>query len=302
VSWTIPQQSSFVQPSVDIIKKAHAQTDNTSTSSQLTGAETLQLWKTATDGGNPGHAVGEAIYLNCISVTMPYATTNMSNNTHADVQLIPGSPIYAGSCPMTIPNDIPEGSYVVRMFAADGTTVLGDSPVITITAGAQLSAWPNPCMLTDYGTCSSIISWNVPNATNAAGVTVKVKGEGATKSLFANAPFGSQKAGWITENGATFELYVDDAPTPIRTLTVTGVQLISQPIALPARSNGGSAYMSTSPTITVTATQLPTATPTFAPTATPIPPTAIPRPTNTPAPAAASGENPAYHYHYDPNN
>jgi hypothetical protein len=246
------------------------------------------------------------MYLNCRSVTDTgsiYADTN-NGNMHTDVQLIPGSPIYSGSCPLTIPDDAPEGSYVVRMFAADGVTVLGDSSVITITAGAQLSAWPNPCMLTDYGTCSSIISWNVPNATNAAGVTVKVKGEGAEKSLFANAPFGSQKAGWITETGATFELYMDDATTPIRSLTVTGVALVP---SITARTSintivptGGTT--STTPTATVTPIP-PTATtiPTVAPTATPIPPTATPRPTNTPAPVYPTTD-PAYHYIYDPNN
>jgi len=103
-------------PSFEVVKKAYAQT-------ALTGGETIQLFKI--ESNNTYTAIGAKRYLNCTAIPTGGVGTN---------PVPPSSPIYTGSCNrIQIPLDAQAGSYVIRMFATDGTTVIGVSNILSVT-------------------------------------------------------------------------------------------------------------------------------------------------------------------------
>lgn len=105
--------SAYNLPSLEFVKKAYAQI-------AITGAETLQLFK-VTD--NASTTIGAKRYLNCQAIG------------DATNPVPPSSPMYTDSCSrILIPADAQPGSYIFRMLATDGTTVIGESNVFTVTA------------------------------------------------------------------------------------------------------------------------------------------------------------------------
>lgn len=112
--------SAYNLPSLEFVKKAYAETT-------ITGAETLQLYRVRGDDAplsdNNPSPVGAKRYLNCQAIG------------DATNPVPPSSPMYTGSCSrILIPADAQPGSYIFRMLATDGTTIIGESNVFTVTA------------------------------------------------------------------------------------------------------------------------------------------------------------------------
>lgn len=107
--FTVTAENGFL-----FIQKVHAQT-------AFTGGETIQLFDANYYQGQPV-AAGKQLYLNC---------SEKADNTPP-----PASPITNGDCLYPISSEITPGSYIFRIYAADGVTMLGESPAITITANA----------------------------------------------------------------------------------------------------------------------------------------------------------------------
>jgi hypothetical protein len=147
-----------------------------------TGAETLQLINL--DGG----IQGPQMYLNCLQAS--------SGNQP------PVAAPATGSCSYPLVATLPKGSYVMRMLAADGVTILGQSATISVESIPYIFASPNPCALTAQGLCSSTITWT-GNGANEVNIRLKEN----PNASFANGAYGSKEAPWITATGYTFELY-----------------------------------------------------------------------------------------------
>lgn len=97
------------------IPKAYAQ-NPTSPSSLLTGSETLQLFRIESTNTYP---TGPKMYLNCQYPDLPGVGANPAP---------PTTPMYTGQCTYTIPKETKPDTYLIRMLAADETTILGESP------------------------------------------------------------------------------------------------------------------------------------------------------------------------------
>lgn len=150
-----------------LIKKAYAQT-------ALTGAETYQLFLSQPEGGDriiTPTPIGNKHYLNCaVSTTTP-----------------PTSPVYTSSCSYTIPPSTIPGSYFFRMFATDGTTVIGESNVLTVTAATDNAALK-----------SGLISyWSMNNDDACLGCIGGGKPNTVIDSLGKNNAQGNE-ATWVT--------------------------------------------------------------------------------------------------------
>ncbi len=106
------------------IKKAYAQTI-------ITGAETMQLFKSGTN-----EPTGRLVYLNCLEKGVNVTP--------------PATPQYTGTCQYPLSPQLASGSYIIRMFATDGTTEIGESIPFTITG----SVTPTPVVTQTPGTFS----------------------------------------------------------------------------------------------------------------------------------------------------
>ncbi|MBP9719591.1 MAG: hypothetical protein KBD46_03900, partial [Candidatus Levybacteria bacterium] len=96
----------------------------TMTQNTFTGAETLQLYALPPASESAQiQSAGPKMYLHCQYPDLPEVGAHPAP---------PSAPIFTGQCAYHIPSDVNPGSYIIRMLAADGTTILGESGPFTV--------------------------------------------------------------------------------------------------------------------------------------------------------------------------
>lgn len=113
------------------------------------------------------------------------------------------------------------GKYLVNLYDLEHlfTPIANQNGATEKPSRDMISADPNPCILNSQGKCEVTLYWSTERSSN---VQIKLKDNPTNPDdpIFIGAT-GSQKIEWITETGATFELYKDGSK--ISEVTVRGV-------------------------------------------------------------------------------
>jgi hypothetical protein len=190
-SWFIPYYDGFGDPNID---KLHCPVSPPYTQNEFV---TKLPQRTATISASPNPCTVTESGL--CTTALSWSVENPTSIVEIRVRESSGSgKLFAQGSKGT--QEIPWVSTIpFFMDLYDGKTLLAS---IKIKGKGTLNASPNPCILSEQGTCTTKLSWNFGNAENVI-VTVKEN----PGSLVARAPYGSKDIPWITTTGATFEIY-----------------------------------------------------------------------------------------------